>query len=37
MKIDPDLKIEENFAENKTFFSKCLARDIKETLNPNKF
>ena len=29
MKIDPDLKREENFAEKKTLCSKCLARDIK--------
>ena len=29
MRIDPDLKREENFAEKKTFCRKCLAKDIK--------
>ena len=29
MKIDPNLKREENFVEKKTFFNKCLAKDIK--------
>ena len=29
MKIDPDLKRKENFTENKTFCSKCLAKEIK--------
>ena len=29
MKIDPDLKREENFAEKKTLCSKCLVKDIK--------
>ena len=29
MTIDPDLKIEENFADKKTFYNKCLAKDIK--------
>ena len=29
MKIDPDLKREDNFAENITFYSKCLGKDIK--------
>ena len=41
MKIDPDLKREENFAKKKTFYSKCLARDIKLSSflggNPKKF
>ena len=31
MNIDPDLKRKENFAEKKTFFCKCLAKDIKLT------
>ena len=29
MKIDSDLKREENFAEKTTFYSKCLTKDIK--------
>ena len=29
MKIDLDLKRKENFAEKKTFCSKCLAKEIK--------
>ena len=30
MKSEPDLeKKEENFSEKKTFYSKCLAKDIK--------
>ena len=29
MRIDLDLKREENFAKNKIFCSKCLAKDIK--------
>ena len=41
MKIDPDLKREKNFAEKKTLYDKCLARDIKLSSflggNPRKF
>ena len=41
MRIDPDLKREENFAEKKTFYNKCLANDIKLSSflggNPNNF
>ena len=42
MKSKPDLEEkEENFAENKTFYSKCLAKDIKRSSflggNPNNF
>ena len=29
MKIGPGLKEKENFVESKTFYSKCLAKDIK--------
>ena len=29
MKIDQDLKKMENFAEKKTFYNKCVARDMK--------
>ena len=41
MRIDLDLKREENFDEKKTLCSKCLARDIKLSSslggNPSKF
>ena len=41
MKIDPDLKREENFAEKTKFYSKFLAKDIKMSSflggNPRKF
>ena len=41
MRIDPDLKKEENFAEKKTSYSKCLAKDIKPSSflggNPSNF
>ena len=41
MKIDPDLKRDENFAEKTTFYSNYLAKDIKMSNflggNPNNF
>ena len=41
MKIEPDLKREENFFERKFVYNKCLAKDFKlSTLlggNPSKF
>ena len=42
MKSEPDLEDkEENFAEKKTFYSKCLVKDIKLSNflgdNPNNF
>ena len=41
MRIDLDLKREENFAEKKTFCSKCVAKDIRPSSflggNPSNF